>query len=310
MPLEESDRLTNNCWHWSSKATTMGRQEPVHWHEREDEIWGGSTMRLAGKVALITGAGSGIGRGTANLFGREGASVVVAEINPETGQRTVDEIIAAGGQAHFIQTDVHEEDQCRRMIEAAVSRFGRLDILMNNAYYNKRGTVVELEPAEWDRSINVMVRSIFLAAKYAVPVMINGGGGSIINIASVHGLLAAAGGAVYEASKSAVINLSRQIAVDFGPRGIRCNAICPGLIITERSAARFEDPVVHARAAAVYPVRRGGRPIDIAYGALYLASDESTFVTGTALVIDGGLTCWLQDSLAFHLEEFFNETRA
>lgn len=262
-------------------------------------------MRLSGKVAIITGAGAGIGRGTANLFAREGASVVIAEINPETGRRTADEITAAGGTALFVHTDVHEEAECRKMVEETVRRFGRLDVLMNNAYYNTGGTVVDLPVAEWDRSINVMVRSIYLGCKYAIPEMIKSGGGSIINIASVHGLLAAARSAVYEASKAAVINLSREIAVDFGPQGIRCNAICPGLIITEKSEAHFANPRVMAKAAAVYPVRRGGRPIDIAYGALYLASDESTFVTGTALVIDGGLTCWLQDSLAHHLEDFF-----
>jgi NAD(P)-dependent dehydrogenase (short-subunit alcohol dehydrogenase family) len=262
-------------------------------------------MRLAGKVAIITGAGSGIGRGTANLFAREGATVVIAEINPETGQRTADEITAAGGSALFLHTDVHEEAECRKMVEQTVARYGRLDVLMNNAYYNTGGTVVDLPIAEWDRSMNVMVRSIYLGCKFAIPEMIAAGGGSIINIASVHGLLAAARGAIYEPAKAAVINLSREIAVDYGPQGIRCNAICPGLIITERSEARFADPKVMAKAAAVYPVRRGGRPLDIAYGALYLASDESTFVTGTALVIDGGLTCWLQDSLAHHLEEFF-----
>lgn len=261
-------------------------------------------MRLQGKVAIITGAGAGIGRGTARLFAREGASVVIAEVDPAVGQRTADEITAGGGTAAFVQTDVHEEDQIRRVVEETVGRFGRLDVLMNNAYWNKRGSVVELERADWDRSLNVMVRAIYLGAKYAVPEMTKAGGGSIINIASVHGLLAAANGAAYEASKSAVINLSRQIAVDFGPRGIRCNAICPGLIVTEKSEARFRDPAVEARAAAVYPMRRSGRPIDIAYGALYLASDESTFVTGTALVIDGGLTCWLQDSLSEHLEAF------
>ena len=267
-------------------------------------------MRLDGKVALITGAGSGIGRGTANLFAKEGAKVVIAEIDPETGRRTAQEITDAGGTAVFVETDVHEEDQCQRMVEEATRHFGRLDVLMNNAYWNKRGTVVELAREDWDRSVNVMVRSIYLACKYAVPVMTENGGGSIINIASVHGLLAARGGAAYEASKAAVINLSREIAVDFGPQGVRCNAICPGWIITEKAEARVADPAVMARGAAVYPVRRGGRPIDIAYGAVYLASDESTFVTGTALVIDGGLTCWLQDSLAEHLERFFKSEGA
>jgi NAD(P)-dependent dehydrogenase (short-subunit alcohol dehydrogenase family) len=153
-----------------------------------------------------------------------------------------------------------------------------------------------------------MVRAHYLASKYAIPHMVQSGGGSIINIASVHGYLAAARSAVYEASKAAVINLSRQIAVDFGPQGVRCNAICPGWIITERGEQHLKaDPTRYDKAIQVYPVRRGGRPIDIAYGALYLASDESTFVTGHALVIDGGLTTWLQDSLGHHLERFFTE---
>lgn len=263
-------------------------------------------MRLQDKVAIITGSAQGIGKGTAKLFGSEGAKVVVADVNDEKGNETVAEIKAAGGEAAFIHTDVEQEDAIKEMIQFAVSRYGKLNVLMNNAYWNMGGTVVDLERADWDKSVNVMVRAIYLGSKHAIPHMVQAGGGSIINTASVHGYLAAARSAAYEASKAAVINLSRQIAVDFGPQGIRCNAICPGWIITERGEQRLaEHPEVLDRNIQFYPVRRGGRPIDIAYGALYLASDESTFVTGTALVIDGGLTCWLQDSLGYHLEQYY-----
>jgi NAD(P)-dependent dehydrogenase (short-subunit alcohol dehydrogenase family) len=263
---------------------------------------------LDNKVALITGSAQGIGKGTAKLFAREGARVVVVDVADEKGEETVGEITAAGGEASYVHADVEQEAAIEQMIQAALDRYGKLDVLVNNAYWSKNGTVVELERADWDRAVNVMVRSHFLACKYAIPHMIQNGGGSIINTASVHGYLAAARSAVYEASKAAVINLSRQIAVDFGPQGIRCNAICPGWIITERGEEHLaRDPGALERGSQVYPVRRAGRPIDIAYGALYLASDESTFVTGTALVIDGGLTCWLQDSLAHHLREVWTE---
>jgi NAD(P)-dependent dehydrogenase (short-subunit alcohol dehydrogenase family) len=261
-------------------------------------------VRLENKVAIITGAAQGIGKGTAKLFAREGAKVVIADIDTPKAEQTVREIQAEGGTAAFVHADVEQEEAIQAMVQFAVDRYGKLDILMNNAYWSKSGTVVELARADWDRSLNVMVRAIYLGCKYAIPRMIEAGGGSIINVASVHGLLAATRSAAYEAAKAAVINLSRQIAVDFGPRGIRCNAICPGWIITERGEEFLaQHPDAYERAVRCYPVRRGGRPIDIAYGALYLASDESTFVTGTALVIDGGLTCWLQDSLAQHLEQ-------
>ena len=263
-------------------------------------------MRLAGKVALITGSAAGIGKGTAKLFASEGAKVVVVDVDDVRGPQTVEEIRSAGGEAAFIRADVEYEDQIAAMIQFAIDRFGGLNVLMNNAYWSKNGNVVELERADWDRSINVMVRAIYLACKYGIPHMISAGGGSIISTASVHGILAASNSAVYEASKAAVINLSRQIAVDFGPQGIRSNSICPGWIITERGDAQLaEHPERLEKGIQVYPVRRAGRPIDIAYGALYLASDESTFVTGTSLVIDGGLTSWLQDSLAHHLEGYF-----
>ena len=263
-------------------------------------------MRLADKVAIITGSAQGIGKGTAKLFAKEGARVVVADIDAKKGQETVEEIRAAGGEAAFVHTDVEQEDAIEEMIRFAIDRYGKLNVLMNNAYWNKGGTVVDLERADWDKSVNVMVRAIYLGSKHAIPHLIQAGGGSIINTASVHGYLAAARSAAYEASKAAVINLSREIAVDFGPQGIRCNAICPGWIITERGEEMLKQhPEAYDRNIQFYPVRRGGRPIDIAYGALFLASDESTFVTGHALVIDGGLTCWLQDSLGYHLEHYF-----
>ncbi len=268
-------------------------------------------MRLKGKVAIITGGAQGIGKGTAKLFGQEGARVVVADIDDAHGEETVGEIRAADGEAAFVHADVEQEAAIQRMVSFAKERYGKIDVLMNNAYWSKSGTVVELAAADWDRAVNTMVRAIYLGSKYAIPHMIEAGGGSIINTASVHGYLAATRSAVYEASKAAVINLSRQIAVDFGPQGIRCNAICPGWIITERGEEHLrQNPTAYERGIQVYPVRRGGRPIDIAYGALYLASDESTFVTGTALVIDGGLTCWLQDSLGHHLAHYFQERGA
>lgn len=262
-------------------------------------------MRLANKVAIITGAAQGIGKGTARLFAQEGARVVVADVDQAKGEETVAEIRAAGGEASFVHTDVEQEAAIQDMVAFAVDRYGQLNVLMNNAYWNRGGTVVELERPDWDKAVNVMVRAIYLGCKYAIPHLIQAGGGSIINTASVHGYLAATRSAVYEASKAAVINLSRQIAVDFGPQGIRCNAICPGWIITEKGEQYLQEhPEVYERNVQVYPVRRGGRPIDIAYGALYLASDESTFVTGTALVIDGGLTSWLQDSVGHHLYQY------
>jgi len=268
-------------------------------------------VRLQNKVAIITGSAQGIGKGTAKLMAQEGAKVVVADIDAPKGEETVAEIRAAGGEASFIRTDVEQEAEIIAMVQFAIDRYGKLDVLMNNAYWNKWGSVLDLNVEDWNKAVNVMVRAIYLGSKHAIPYMERNGAGSIINTASVHGYLAAHRSAVYEASKAAVINLSRQIAVDFGPQGIRCNAICPGWIITERGEAGLAGhPERYEVGRQVYPVRRGGRPIDIAYGALYLASDESTFVTGHALVIDGGLTCWLQDSMAQHLEEYFKGQEA
>ena len=255
-------------------------------------------MRLSGKVALITGAAQGIGKGTALLFAREGARVAVVDIDAERGEQSVAEIRAQGDDSVFLRRDVGDEADVKLMIAETVERYGRLDVLFNNAYWTKYGNVVELEAADWDRSLNVMLKAVYLGCKYAIPEMVRNGGGSIISTSSVHGLIAASNSAAYEAAKAGVINLMREVAVSFGHQGVRANAICPGWIITERGEQRVrEHPEALERARRLYPVGRPGRPIDIAYAALYLASDEASFVTGHALVVDGGLTCQLQDSL-------------
>jgi NAD(P)-dependent dehydrogenase (short-subunit alcohol dehydrogenase family) len=258
-------------------------------------------MRLEGKVALITGGAGRIGGATAKLFAEEGARIVIADVNDTRAKQVVELILASGGEAQCVHADVELEDDIKEMVKFTIDCYGKLDVMMNNALYSKRGNVVELERADWDKGINVMVRSIYLGGKYAIPRMIESGGGSMINTASIHGLMAAVGHTVYESAKAAVINLSREIAVSFGPQRIRCNAICPGHTVAEEAALGWasvpglsdQEVAKRERELAYYPLRRLARPIDIAYGALYLASDESAFVTGTALVIDGGLTSWL-----------------
>jgi NAD(P)-dependent dehydrogenase (short-subunit alcohol dehydrogenase family) len=256
------------------------------------------TDRLSGKVAIVTGAAQGIGKGTARIFAREGARVTIADVNVDAGEAAADEIRQEGGDCTFVRTDVAQEQDLRQVVRQAVERHGRLDILMNNAYRNSAGSVVELEPDDWDRSLSVMLRAVYLGCKLAIPEMLCNGGGSIINIASVHGLAAAPRMAVYDAAKAGVINLTRQIAIDFGPQGVRCNAICPGWIITESVQRAIQrNPELLQQGALAYPLRRAGTPSDIGHAALFLASDESSFVSGHALVVDGGLTAQLQDSL-------------
>ena len=268
-------------------------------------------QRLEGKVAIVTGSTWGIGRATAGLFAREGAKVVVSGRTAEQGPVVVEEIRAAGGEAVFYRADVAHSDQIRGLIEFAVQTYGRLDVLMNNAFSGRNASVVEVEEADWDYQLAVALKAVYLGAKYAIPEMIKGGGGSIINISSVHGLLAGPRNAPYEAAKAGMINLTRQIAVDFGRQGIRANAICPGWIVTERGEKWLaEHPEAVRRNTLVYPIGRPGRAIDIARAALFLASEESSFVTGHALVVDGGLTAQLQDALIAPIEAYVREAGA
>ncbi len=264
--------------------------------------------RLSGKVAVITGSTSGIGRATAELFAHEGASVVVSGRREELGQEVVEGIRAAGGTATYCHTDVSEPDQIRALIDHAVETYGSLHVLMNNAFSGPRHAILELSEEEWDESMDVGLKAVFLGCKYAIPHMISAGGGSIINTSSVHGVLAARDYSPYDGLKAAMINLTRQIAVDYGHQGVRANCVCPGAIVVERSQQAIrEHPERLRRAEVIYPVGRIGYPIDVANAALFLASDESSFITGHALMVDGGLTIQLQESVASVVSEHIIE---
>jgi len=250
--------------------------------------------RLEGKVALITGGASGIGEATAKLFAKEGAKIVVSDVQVEKGKAVVAAIKGAGGEAAFVRADVVREAQAKRMVEFTVKKYGRLDILFNNAGVENPKPEVETSVAEWDKVMNVNVKGVFLGTKYAVPEMKKRGGGSIINTSSIFGLIGSPGFAAYHASKGAVRLLTKSTALAHAGDNIRANSICPGVIETPMFAQVLRETPNPDTARAEWmktePIGRFGRPDDIAYGALYLASDESAYITGTELVIDGGYT--------------------
>ncbi|MGA7292593.1 MAG: SDR family oxidoreductase [Terriglobales bacterium] len=249
-------------------------------------------MRLAGKVAIITGSASGIGRATALLFGREGAAIVLADVNAADGQRVADEIRQAGGRAFFETVDVTRAVDCNRLAERAIGEFGRIDILFNNTGIIRRATVLDLTEDEWDRVMAVNVKSIFLLSRVVIPHMQRAGGGTIINTASGWGLAGGAKAAVYCASKGAVVLLTKAMAIDHGPQKIRVNCICPGDtdtgMLRDEAQQLGQDRSRFLDESAKRPLGRVGTPDEIAQAALYLASDASSFVTGTALIVDGG----------------------
>lgn len=247
---------------------------------------------LSGKATLITGGASGIGRATASLFAQEGAAVAVADVNEKQGRIVVQEIETQGGRALFVPCDVTRAEDCRRAVETTLEQFGQLNILFNNAGIIRRADVVETTEVEWDQVMAVNVKSIFLMCKYAVPVMARLGGGTIINTSSGWGLKGGPRAVSYCASKGAVVNLTRAMAIDHGHQKIRVNCICPGDVDTPM--LRYEAQQLGQLEAeflaesANRPLHRYGQPVEIAQAALYLASDVSSYVTGTALVIDGG----------------------
>jgi NAD(P)-dependent dehydrogenase (short-subunit alcohol dehydrogenase family) len=249
-------------------------------------------MSRLGKVALITGGASGIGRATALLFAREGAAVVIADLNAEAGETVAAEITHSGGRAIFERAEVSNATDCRRLAERAISEFGRIDILFNNAGIIRRATILDLSEDDWDRVMAVNLKSIFLLSREVIPHMQKQGGGSIINTASGWGLSGGAKAAVYCASKGAVVLLTKAMAIDHGPQKIRVNCICPGDTDTGMLRAEAEQlGEANDRflaEAARRPLGRVGSPDEIAAAVLYLASDASSFVTGAALVVDGG----------------------
>ena len=248
--------------------------------------------RLTGKRALITGAASGIGRATALLFAREGAAVAVVDVDEAGGQAVAQAIRNEGGQAMFVRCDVTQAEDCQRAVQRVVDEWSGLDILFNNAGIIRRATVIGTTEEEWDRVMAVNVKSIFLLSKYAIPVMAQAGGGAIVNTSSGWGLVGGRNAVSYCASKGAVVNMTRAMALDHGAQNIRVNCICPGDTDTPmlRNEARQlgESDEVFLAEAADRPLQRVGRPEDIARAVLYLVSDDASFVTGTALVVDGG----------------------
>jgi NAD(P)-dependent dehydrogenase (short-subunit alcohol dehydrogenase family) len=253
--------------------------------------------RLANKVALITGGASGIGEGTVRLFAREGAAVVIADIQDDQGARLAAEL---GARVAYVRTDVSREPDVQNAVTETVKRFGRLDCIFNNAGFGGVGGRIEaIDIAGFDQTIGVLLRGVLLGMKHAAPVMKRQGGGSIVSTASVAGLTAGFGPHVYSAAKAAVIQLTKTVAMELGEHNIRVNCICPGGIATPifgkglgMSAEQAEAivPLMKGVLENLQPIKRSGVPDDIAHAVLWLASDDATFVNGHALVVDGGLT--------------------
>ena len=251
-------------------------------------------MSLKDKVALITGAGSGIGQASAIKFAQSGAKVVVVDIQREGNDETVSSIRAAGGTATSVYADVTDSEAVHRMVRAAVDTYGRLDILFNNAGISIRGTIIEMDEESFDRLFAVNVKGVFLGCKEAIPIMKSQGGGVILNTASQLGVVGVEGSPVYPATKGAVVQMTRCLALDHAADGIRVNCICPGPIDTPLARLgreRTGDPeaALRSRLASI-PLGRIGTPQEMANVAAFLCSDEASFVTGAAILADGGWT--------------------
>jgi NAD(P)-dependent dehydrogenase (short-subunit alcohol dehydrogenase family) len=252
---------------------------------------------LHGQSVIVTGAGNGIGQAIALAYAASGAHVVVGDVLAEDGEQTVAKITDDGGSALFVETDVSKVDDARRLVAATVERFGGVDVLVNNAGVGgTRLPLHEIEPDDFDRVIDVNLRGTFLCSKYAIPHLLAGRAGRIVNIASTYGVIGAPLSAAYCASKAAIINLTRQMAIDYGPEGLRVNALCPGYIDTglgrrgpTLTPAQFAAATaVRETAAGLQPLGRQGSPAEVAGVAVFLASEQASFITGAILPVDGG----------------------
>jgi meso-butanediol dehydrogenase / (S,S)-butanediol dehydrogenase / diacetyl reductase len=251
-----------------------------------------SDMRFEQKVVVVTGAGHGIGRASALRFAREGGQVVVVDVNGDSAAETVGLIVEGGGAAHALAVDVSDERAVDGLGAEVAARHGRVDVLHNNAGRLRAGSVTELAVEEWDRTFAVNVRSMFLVSRALIPLM-RPRGGAIVNTASTSGLVGEMGIPAYNSSKGAVVNLTRQLAADYTREGIRVNCVCPGWIPTgfnDPVLADMTDDEVDAMVKATVPMGRQGTPEEIAAAVTFLASDDATYITGHALVVDGGLT--------------------
>ena len=247
-------------------------------------------MRLEGKVAIISGGARGMGAVEARLFAREGASVGIADILEDEGRRLEAEIAEAGGQASFIKLDVTSEDDWQRAVESIVRSYGKLDALVNNAGIFHLATVEDTTVEDWDQILSVNGKGVFLGTKAAIPEMRRAGGGSIVNISSIAGLVGSRGAAAYGASKGAVRLLTKSTAIQYAADNIRCNSVHPGLVDTDMLRLVFPDDTAYQNSSSRVPLGRLATAEDIANGVLFLASDESSYMTGSELVIDGGVT--------------------
>lgn len=250
-------------------------------------------MQLKGRLAVITGGATGIGRATARLFAREGAELVVADINEDDAQKAVDDIRGEGGTAHLVQADVSSAQDMEALMKTAAELMGGIDIVVNNAGVQRSGSVTEFEESEWDLTMRVNARSCFFGTKYSVPYLRERSGGSIVNVSSLAGLKGAPGLSAYSASKGAIVAFTSAAAAELAPEGIRVNCVCPGFIDTP-----FNQPHIdylggrgeqRGLVKQAVPLQRQGTPEEVAPGIAFLASEASSYMTGRALVIDGGV---------------------
>jgi NAD(P)-dependent dehydrogenase (short-subunit alcohol dehydrogenase family) len=248
--------------------------------------------QLSGKVALITGAGSGIGRAIATLFAQQGARITIADIDEKAAEKTATQINRKGGNAAYTRADVSKSADTRKIVQTTLKTHGKLTTLVNNAGIESTGTVTELTEKNWDKVINTNLKGTFLCSKHSTPSIIEAGGGTIINIASVLGLIGSKREAAYCASKGGIISLTKAMALDLAPHNIRVNCICPGSVLTPTfkrvMTTTGNYKTSFAQNLEKIPLKRVAQPGEIAQAALYLASDESSYITGSTLIIDGG----------------------